>query len=211
MPPGDGVAALRAAGIDVSRETLERLETFVALLRRWNSAINLVGPATLEQVWQRHIADSAQLFPLRLPGTRHWADLGSGAGFPGLVIAALAAEHAPEMRITLVESDHRKAAFLTSAVAAMALSSEIVAARAETHPPLRADTLSARALAPLVRLLPFAERHLAPGGRALFPKGQSHADELAAALETWRASVQKIPSRTDADGVILCLEGIARA
>lgn len=203
--------ALGAVGAVVSRETEARLYTLATMLQRWSAAINLVAPSTLDDLWRRHVADSAQLFPLQPAGARHWADLGSGAGFPGLVIAALACEKAPHLRITLVESDKRKGAFLTAAAAALGIAPDIVMARAESLPPLGADVLSARALAPLTQLMPLVERHLADGGRAIFPKGRGHAAELAEALETWNASVQKIPSRTDADAVILCMEGVSRA
>lgn len=200
--------ALRALG--VSRETEARLDAFVALLGRWSGAINLVSRATLAEVWTRHILDSGQLFALAPAGARHWADLGSGAGFPGLVIAILAAETAPDLLVTLVESDQRKAAFLGTVARETGLSPRIEARRIEEVPPLGADVLSARALAPLPQLLAHAERHLAPGGLALFPKGAGHAAEIAESLERWRFSVQKHPSRTDPEAVILAIGEIER-
>ena len=103
----------------VSRETCERLEAYIALLTRWNARINLVSPATIETVWSRHVADSAQLFDLAPASASSWIDLGSGAGFPGLVVAALAADKQPGRHVTLVESDTRKAAFLTTAAREM--------------------------------------------------------------------------------------------
>ena len=195
---------------DVSRETLDRLQTYEALIRAWNPRINLVSASTLAALWTRHFGDSAQLFGLAPEGARLWADLGSGGGFPGLVIAILAAEARPTLSVTLVESDQRKAAFLATAARTLGLSVVVRAERIETLPPLGADVLSARALAPLDTLLGYAERHLAPGGVALFPKGATVDAELAHALEHWRFSYQKEPSKTAADGVVLIIGGISR-
>ncbi len=195
---------------NVSRETIRQLEAYESLLRKWTPRINLVSPGSLEVLWTRHFADSAQIFQLAPPSATHWADLGSGGGFPGLVIAILAAEARPGLRITLVESDQRKAAFLATAARALGLSVDILAHRIETLAPLHADVVSARALAPLDTLLGYAERHLVPGGVALFPKGATVGAELARALEHWRFSYQKEPSKTDAQGVVLIIGGISR-
>ncbi len=205
----EGRSAVLAA-LDVSRETVERLDRLVAALRKWNPVINLVARPSLDTVWVRHILDSAQLLDLA-PDGRSWADLGAGAGFPGLVVAILAAERRPGLRVTLVESDGRKAAFLAEAARLAGVAVEMVAARIEDVPPLGADLVSARALAPLTTLLAHAERHLAAGGIALFPKGARHAEEVAEALERWRFSVHKHPSATDPDAVVLCIGDIARA
>jgi 16S rRNA (guanine527-N7)-methyltransferase len=199
------------AALNVSRETTARLDSYAALLAKWNPAINLVAKSTLPDLWTRHILDSAQLLDLAPKGARHWADLGSGGGFPGLVIAILAAEKAPTLRVTLVESDLRKATFLSTVVRECGLTTTVCAERIESLPPLRADVLTARALAPLDGLLAHAERHLAEGGIAIFPKGATHEAELASALEHWRFSVQKHPSRTDSDAVLLVIGDIARA
>jgi 16S rRNA (guanine527-N7)-methyltransferase len=207
----DGGRAAALAVLDVSRETEGRLDALVGHLVKWNAAINLVGRSTLSEVWTRHILDSAQLFELAPGGAEHWADLGSGAGFPGLVIALLATERAPALRVTLVEADQRKAEFLRSAARACGVPVTVHARRIDALPPLGADVLSARALAPLTDLLGFAARHLLPGGTALFPKGAGHEAEIAAALERWRFSVQKHPSRTDRDSVVLRIGDIARA
>lgn len=207
----DGGRAAALAALDVSRETTERLDAFVALLAKWNPAINLVSRATLADVWMRHILDSGQLWRHAPDGIKSWVDLGTGGGFPGLVVAVLAAETRPELRVTLVESDLRKSAFLSSAIQKMGLTTTVCAERSESLMPLGADVLSARALAPLTELLAHAERHLAQGGRAFFPKGASHAEEIAEALERWRFSVQKIPSRTESEAVILSIGDIARA
>lgn len=202
----------RRRGRGVSRETWERLGEFAAFLLKWNQRINLIGRATADQVWQRHILDSVQVFDLSGPpeGKAHWADLGSGGGFPGLVAAILATEEAPGLALTLIESDQRKTAFLATAAHHLGLTLATQAARAESLPPLVADILSARALAPLSALLPLAHRHLATTGRAFFPKGAAHQREIDETLATWRCRLQKHPSITDPSGVILEIEGTER-
>jgi 16S rRNA (guanine527-N7)-methyltransferase len=196
---------------DVSRETSERLEVFQALVRKWNPAINLVSRNSLEQMWERHVLDSAQIFSLSQSDAGLWADLGSGGGFPGLIVAILAADLKPDLRVALVESDQRKAAFLTTASQTLGLTTTVHATRIESLTPLAAEVLSARALAPLTDLLAHAERHLAPDGAALFPKGANHAAELGQALETWRFSYETHASATDPDAVIYSIRGLSRA
>lgn len=197
-------------GRPVSRETYDRLVRFVALLEKWNPRINLVSATSLPQVWRRHVLDSLQVFDLAAVQAGHWADLGTGGGFPGLVVALVAADEAPELNVTLVESDQRKAAFLASVLRETGVTATLRNDRIEALPPLNATVLSARALAPLDRLLQHAALHLARGGKALFPKGQAHADEVAEALATWRFRLQKHPSRTDSQAVILEIEDVAR-
>jgi 16S rRNA (guanine527-N7)-methyltransferase len=195
----DGPATLQAAR-SVSRETLDRLEIYADLLRRWNSTVNLVSPASLDHLWSRHILDSAQILDLAPPAAT-WTDLGSGGGFPGLVVAILAADERPGLAVSLVESDARKSAFL---------SSRILTARAEDLPPLSADVISARALAPLPRLLGLAFPHLAPAGTALFSKGIQNEREVQDALADWRFTYQKHRSLTDPAAVILSIKGLSR-
>jgi 16S rRNA (guanine527-N7)-methyltransferase len=194
---------------DVSRETLARFDRYAALLEKWNPAINLVSKSTLAEMWTRHLLDSAQIFDLCPPDAQSWADLGSGGGFPGLVVAILAAERAPDLRVTLVESDVRKATFLNTVAREVGVSVMIRPDRIESLSPLASDVLSARALAPLDQLLSFAARHLAPGGLALFPKGASYADELAKARANWAFSVEETQSKTDPNAVILGIKGLA--
>ncbi len=189
---------------DVSRETLQRLTVFAELLQRWNQRINLVSPRDLSQLWNRHIADSLQLLE-ELPRGASFIDLGSGGGFPGLVLAI--ANNSP---VTLVEADQRKASFLREAARATGTAATVVAGRIEQAelPPTR--YLTARALAPLPRLLDWSARFLTPNGICLFLKGRSAEDELTAAAAEWHMTVSRRRSRTDPDGVILRLSEIRR-
>lgn len=198
------------AGRNVSRETFERLRIYEDLLRKWTSRINLIGRSTVDDIRDRHIRDSVQVFDCVPSATGHWADLGSGAGLPGIVVAILAAEERPDLRMTLVESDLRKSAFLMTVARELGLHIRIETQRIETLAPLGADVLSARALAPLDRLLGYAERHMVPGGIAIFPKGARWREELDQALENWRFSYQNQPSATDPDATILKIGGISR-
>lgn len=198
-------------GVDVSRETSDRLEAFAALVAKWTPKINLIAPGTVAEIESRHIEDSAQLYALAPPGFRHWADLGSGGGFPGIVIAILAAEHDPTACVTLVESDQRKATFLRTALRELGLSATVASDRIEALAPLQADVVSARALGPLPTLLGLVARHLAPEGRAILPKGRGAAAEVAAARASWRFDLAETPSKTDPEARILRIERIALA
>ena len=196
---------------DVSRETMQRLEAHLDLLAKWNPRINLVAKSTLADAWTRHVADSAQLWPLRPVGARLWLDLGSGAGFPGLVIAALAAEAAPELEVRLVESDTRKAAFLATAARAAGLTVTVLDARIEDLPPQSADVISARALAPVATLLGMTEKHRRPEGTGLFPKGATVQNEIAEAARHWRFNHKIHTSLTDPQAAIVEIGAIDRA
>jgi 16S rRNA (guanine527-N7)-methyltransferase len=204
----DGPAAL-LAGRSVSRETLGRLQIYADLLRRWNPTVNLVSQGSLEHLWSRHILDSAQILDLAPPAAT-WVDLGSGGGFPGLVIAILGADERPALAITMVESDARKCAFLATVARETGVAPRILTARAEDVPPLAADVVSARALAPLPALLGLSARHLTPSGTALFLKGARHQPEVEQALAEWRFTYQKHPSLTDPAAVILSIKGLSR-
>lgn len=197
-------------GVDVSRETAGRLADYAALLRAWNPKINLVSKQTLTELETRHFADSAQLLALSPPDATTWADLGSGGGFPGLVVALLAAELRPALRVILVESDQRKAVFLRTVAQRTGVPATVLADRIEAVPPLGADVLSARALAPLTTLLDYADRHLAPTGTALFPKGANWRAEVDEALERWRFRCENLPSATSPGGAILRIGEIHR-
>ena len=188
---------------DVSRETMDRLEAYAALLVKWNPKINLVAKSTIPEVWHRHMADSAQLWALAPKGAKSWMDIGSGAGLPGLVIAAIAAEKAPDLKVSLVESDRRKSVFLQSAAREMGITVEVITKRIEALEPQGVDILSARALSSLPQLLEFTEKHRKPEGVCLFPKGARVDSELTEASSCWHMAYQTFPSMTDADAVIL--------
>lgn len=194
-------------GLPVAVEA--RLAALVTLLEKWNRRINLVAPASLPDVWRRHIADSAQLFALAPPTGLRWLDLGSGGGFPGLVVAALAVDLAPALQVELVESDARKCAFLQTAGQELDLPVRVTRSRIEDLAPRAADVISARALAPLDRLLGLALPHLAPQGVCLFPKGSGLSAEVAAARAKYRFDLDAIPSQTDPSGVIARIAAIA--
>ena len=194
-----------AAATGVSRETLARLEAYAALLQRWSERINLVAASTLGDPWRRHFLDSAQLLPLIPESTQSLIDLGSGAGFPGMVLAILGVKG-----VELVEADARKCAFLREAARVAGVALGIRHARIDSLPPRSFDVVTARALASLDRLLPLAERFIGPGTRCLFPKGREAGQEVAEATRSWNLDVASHPSRTDPRGVILCLRAIAR-
>lgn len=197
------------AGLNVSRETFNRLTLLQSMLEKWNPAINLVAKSTLPDAWTRHIVDSAQLMTLAPASVLHWADLGSGGGFPGLVVAALSAERDPQRRITLVESDQRKSTFLRQAARELGLTNvSVLSDRIEKLAPLHADVLSARALAALSALCGFASQHMAADGLALFPKGAHYREEIEAAQTDWRFDLVTHPSETDPSAVVLAMKAI---
>ncbi len=196
---------------DVSRETMARLLEFSELVQHWTRRINLVSTSDRSLLWDRHIRDSAQLFNIAQPNWRLWLDFGSGAGFPGIVIAIMAQQSATDRRIVLVESDLRKATFLRTAIRQFQLNAVVHANRIADIAPQNADVISARALAALPTLIGLAQPHLSVSGVCLFPKGRQVAAEIEAARREWRFDLTSIPSRTDPDATILRLKGLARA
>lgn len=205
-----GATEASVPGLDVSRETLAALQHFEQLVRRWTPAINLVSKSTLADLWPRHILDSAQIFSLCPASAASWADLGAGGGFPGIVVAILAKQLKPDLRVTLVESDLRKATFLRQAARALSLPVSVHSARIEALDSLQADVVSARALAPLADLLAHADRHLAVSGVAIFPKGARYVDELAEARKSWGFDVDMEQSHSDPAAAILVIRNIHR-
>ncbi|MFQ5985067.1 MAG: 16S rRNA (guanine(527)-N(7))-methyltransferase RsmG [Alphaproteobacteria bacterium] len=193
----------RATG--VSRETLARLEAYVVLLKTWQRAVNLVSARSLADVWRRHLLDAAQVFPHLPVPCRRLVDLGSGAGFPGMVLAVLGAEG-----VELVESDSRKCAFLAEVARATGAPVTIHCRRVDELPAAPADAITARALAPLPRLLALSSRFLGPHTRCLFLKGARAGDELTQAGRGWRMRVVRIPSLSDPTGTLLQIDGITR-
>jgi 16S rRNA (guanine527-N7)-methyltransferase len=199
-PPLTPAEFARATG--VSRETRARFEAYLRLLERWQQRINLVGPVTLEDPWRRHFLDSAQLYPLLPVNAPNILDVGSGAGFPGLVLAILGAPN-----VTLVDSDKRKCAFLREAARITGTRVRIEADRIEALAPrLRSvDVVTARALAPLNLLLNRIKLLLKPNLICLFPKGRRTEEELTAVQCPWQFEIERIPSMTDASATILRL------
>ncbi len=204
----DGVAPAFPDWLAVSSDTAARLAVFAALVEKWNPAINLVSKASLPMLWERHILDSAQLFVFATRHRRVWVDLGSGAGFPGVIIAILAADVHPDLKVILIEADQRKATFLDQAIRTLGLTTVLHRGRVETIAPLNADIVSARALAPLDGLCGLAVRHLAADGIAVFPKGAQADDELVIARQHWRFNLTRHASRTEACATILELKDI---
>jgi 16S rRNA (guanine527-N7)-methyltransferase len=196
---------------DVSRETLDRLQAYADVLAKWQAKINLVGAATLPDIWQRHFLDSAQLYPFLPPQTRVVCDIGSGAGFPGLVLAIVAEAAGRDIQWHLVESDARKAAFLAEAarVTRIAGAVKIHPVRAEgLAGRMGADVITARAVAPLETLLGYAQPLVKPDGLCLFLKGETVEDELTIARQRWAFLLEKHPSKSDPAGVILAIRGV---
>ncbi len=195
-----------AARLDVSRETLDRLTLYLELLGRWQRAINLVGPATLDDPWRRHILNSAQLLSHLPERPSPLVDLGSGAGFPGMVLALLGVPG-----VALIEADRRKAEFLRQVARATGAEVAVHAERIERMAAWPATVVTARALAPLPRLLPLAEPFLAPGSVCLFLKGPSLTRELIDAGRSWHMVPEMFPSVSSSSGIVLKLRGVGRA
>ena len=202
----------------VSRETLERLETYAALLQQWQTVKNLVAPSTLEVLWPRHIADSLQLLALA-PDAKIWMDLGSGAGFPGMVVAIALAERGQTrgsdfsaVKIHLVESNSRKCAFLAEVARKTRAPVEIHGERIELLVEKRriesVEVVTARALAPLAKLLGYAHPFLSAGTRCLFLKGRDADREIEEARDAWQFDVRLVPSQTDEHGRIVILSSV---
>jgi 16S rRNA (guanine527-N7)-methyltransferase len=205
----DKAAAL--ALTPVSRETEARLDRLAALLQDWQQRMNLVASSTLPRLWTRHIADSLQLLPLA-PAARTWVDLGSGAGFPGLVVA-IALAGRPGAVVHLVESHNRKAAFLRAAAEETGAPAEVHAQRIEDFVRAwreRADVVTARALAPLPRLLDYAAPLIGKGAQGLFLKGQDVAAELTESANYWRLKAESVPSVTEPRARIVRVTNLQR-
>jgi len=199
-----------AATCDVSRETLERLRRYAETLVKWQKSINLVSPESLKDLWRRHMLDSAQLQAFLPPQIQGLVDMGSGAGFPGLVLAILGVPN-----VHLIESDARKCVFLAEAARAAGLevgrNPTIHRSRLEDVADLRADVVTARACAPLAQLLTYAEPFLQADSLCLFLKGSRVDEELTEAEKTWRMGVERFPSLSDPSGTILRMKQVARA
>jgi len=195
---------------DVSRETLDQLRALEDIAQKWTTKINLVSRESAKSLWERHILDSVQIYRAAPAQVGHWADLGSGGGFPGLVVAIFAQASDSPLQVTLVESDERKCAFLRAALRETGAVATIINERIEAVPPLNADVLSARALAELSTLMLYAERHLASNGTAIFPKGAQWKNEVEAVKSEWKFDCSVIKSELKADAAILSIKGVSR-
>ncbi|MGB3626349.1 MAG: 16S rRNA (guanine(527)-N(7))-methyltransferase RsmG [Henriciella sp.] len=193
--------------LNVSRETFALLERYISILNEWRSRINLIGPREFDQIWSRHVYDCVQLLPLIDDGATS-VDLGTGAGFPGLVLACHAKSSGGA--VTLVESVGKKCAFLADVVSKLQLPARIENRRVESTEAQKADFVTARAFAPLPKLLDYAEPWLSGGATGLFFKGERWREELTQAEECWTLSYEAIPSRTSEAGVILKITEAAR-
>ena len=189
----------------VSRETLSHLQAYVDLLQTWNQKINLIGKSTAADVWQRHLLDSAQLFPLIPKTCQSLLDLGSGAGFPGLVLGIMGIPG-----IELAEADQRKAAFLREAARVAGARVAVHARRIEDLPQKKFDVVTARALAPVAELLDLSAPFLDSESVCIFLKGQNVEVELTEAHKRWRIHVIQRASRTDPRGTIVCIDEVSR-
>lgn len=190
---------------DISRETSERLERFAALLLRWNRTVTLIARNDEQRLWERHIADSLQLAALMQPVPNRAIDLGSGAGFPGLVLAI-----ATGVPFDLIEADQRKAAYLREAAQITGAVVQVHATRIEAAQIIPAPLMTARALAPLPKLLDLAAPLLAPGGVCLFQKGANVQTELTEAASQWHMQVEILPSQTAPEACILRISDLSR-
>ncbi|MBK20501.1 MAG: 16S rRNA (guanine(527)-N(7))-methyltransferase RsmG [Rhodospirillaceae bacterium] len=190
---------------NVSRETLHKFQKYVELLQKWQKAINLVGGDTLDDIWRRHILDSVQIADYVPSETRIFTDLGSGAGFPGMALSILLG-----IEVNLVESSGKKIAFLREVARTVDAKVVLHQARIENLKLPKSDLVTARALAPLGKLLDYAEPNLAPDGICLFLKGARVDEELTEAQKTRNMTVERFQSVTDPNGVILSIRDIAR-
>lgn len=190
--------------MNVSRETEAKLDEYVSLVRAWNRRINLVGSSEESEFRDRHVDDCRQLVSLIPEGAREVADLGTGAGLPGLVIAICR----PDLRVVCVESDRRKASFVAHTIRILSLNAEVRTGRIEASAPLSAGVVTARALAPLPKLLGYVHPHLHPNGTALLMKGRRWQEELENARASWQFCCEAASSRTGPNAVILSIGGL---
>ena len=197
--------------IDVSRETIVLLQRLGLLVEKWNKSINLISKKTVPGIWNRHILDSAQIFYANNKSFKKWLDMGSGSGFPGLVVAILAQEKNIGGEIILVESDKRKCVFISTVKRELNLNLSIINNRIESCDSQQADVISARALADLPSLLDLSFNHLSNDTTLLFSKGKSWKEELFAAEKTWNFSWEAVTSITDAKAVVLKIGELSRA
>jgi 16S rRNA (guanine527-N7)-methyltransferase len=191
------------AELDVSRETLAALERYEILLKKWASQINLIGPSTLDHFWQRHVLDCAQLLPLTKPGLKRFADFGTGAGLPGLILARLLADKAADSEGILIESSAKRCGFLREAARTLGVSVAIVQEKIEVVTPTKVDLVTARAFAPLEKLLAYAYPWSRLGADLIFFKGEDVQSEIDQASTNWSFQASVTKSITDSRGCLL--------
>jgi 16S rRNA (guanine527-N7)-methyltransferase len=194
---------------NVSRETLAHLRQFEEIVLKWTKKINLISSGDSLHIWNRHILDSVQVYNIS-DQSGNWLDIGSGGGFPGIIMAILAREDCPEQKFFLVDSDERKCAFLRTVSRELGLNVQVFPERAENLSPMNASVLSARALGDLNSLLFHVERHLASTGVALLPKGIRWEQEHEVAQKLWSYDLEVIRSKTNADATILKIKELTR-
>ena len=197
-----------ARELGVARETVSRLSTYVEILTIRNQQLNLVAESTMQQVWRRHILDSAQLVEQIPLSTKSIVDLGSGAGFPGMVLAIVLSER-PGLKVHLIESIQKKCRFLDEVAEATQTPVQVHWTRAEAVKNLRADVITARAVAPLDKLLKLAYPYFRPSSTGLFLKGKSLSHELTLASKSWKLDSTPVPSRSDPSGIVLRVTGLS--
>ena len=196
--------------LDVSRETLDALKYFEDLVVLWNPAINLISNSSVFDLWSRHIIDSAQLFLFTMPDEGLWLDVGSGGGFPGIVVSIVAKELAPSLRVVLVESDNRKCVFLRTVIRELGLSVKVINDRIENVKLDDVVYLSARALRNLNSLLFIVENNVSRETVCVFPKGRSYKKELVESQKNWKFDLNLIDSNTSEDSKVIVLKGLER-
>ena len=199
------------AEMNVSRETFENMHKYCDLVRKWTPKINLIAPGTIPQIWDRHLVDSAQIYKYAPKSFDKWVDIGSGGGFPGIVVAILGKELHPGATFILIESDQRKSTFLRSCIRELGLNAKVIADRIENVPSIGADVVSARALSTLSSLIPMIEHHAQPDGIAILHKGKRALEEVQNAQIAWRFTLEDFTSLTDLEAKILVLKGISSA
>jgi len=196
---------------NVSRETFSLLERLGTIVEKWNKNINLISKSTVPNLWERHILDSVQIYYATQGNFKRWLDIGSGAGFPGLVVAILASEKSDDSEIVLVESDKRKCAFLHTVRRELNLNLSIINNRIDDCDAQNSDIISARALANLTKLLELSFKHMCENTTFIFPKGRSWREEIVAAEKTWNFSWEAVNSITDSQAVVLKIGELSRA
>lgn len=193
----------------VSRETLERLRAYEASLHEWQKKFNLVSNASLEDAWNRHFLDSMQLFNFIPKTARSLCDFGSGAGFPGMVLAIMAKEKTPYLKVSLIESIKKKTLYLNEVNNITEANAVIINDRIENIPPQSFDVITSRAMASLKDLLSYTKKFFGKNTVCIFPKGKSYAEEIAEAEKFWKFDCKIVPSEMSSEGVILIITNLS--